>query len=319
MLPYIAAMRPHRVAVLALDHVVDLDLAIPVQLFGPGRRPRYQLTLCGTADHVTTSSGLQVATPHGPADLASADTVIVPGYTPHRPPPPPAVLELLRAAYDRGARVASICTGAFALAAAGLLDGRCATTHWMAIDDLHAGYPAVRIQPNVLFTDDGQIATSAGMCCGIDLCLHLIRNDHGASYANSVARDIVAPPRRSGGQAQFVPAPTARSDDRSLAATRSWAMANLAAPLTARDLARHAGLAERTFARRFKAESGSTPLQWVLDARIDAARELLETTRLGLTAVAAHTGFGTPDNLRLRFRQRLGTTPSEYRAMFRHS
>jgi transcriptional regulator GlxA family with amidase domain len=312
-------MQSHRVAILALDDVVDLDLAIPVQIFGPRRRPRYQMTLCATADHVTTTSGLQVATPRGLSDLASADTVIVPGYVPHRPPPSHAVLDLLGAAYDRGARVASICTGAFALAAAGLLDGRCATTHWMAIDDLRAGYPTVRIQPNVLFTDDGRVATSAGMCCGIDLCLHLIRNDHGASYANSVARDIVAPPRRSGGQAQFVPAPAARTDDRSLASTRSWALANLAAPLTARDLARHAGLAERTFARRFKAESGTTPLQWILDARIDAARELLETTGLGLTAISAHTGFGTPDNLRLRFRRRLGTTPSQYRATFRLS
>jgi transcriptional regulator GlxA family with amidase domain len=319
MLPYITAMSPHRVAVLALDHVVDLDLAIPVQIFGPGRRPRYQLTLCGTADHVSTSSGLQIATPRGLADLASADTVIVPGYSPHRPAPSPEVLDQLGTAYTRGARVASICTGAFALAAAGLLDGRWATTHWVAIDDLRADYPAVRIQPNVLFVDEGQIATSAGMCCGIDLCLHLIRNDHGAGYANSVAREIVAPPRRSGGQAQFVPAPTARTDDRSLAATRSWALANLAAPLTARDLARHARLAERTFARRFRAESGTTPLQWILDARIDAARELLETTALGLAAISAQTGFGTPDNLRLRFRQRLGTTPSQYRATFRHA
>lgn len=319
MVPYIFAMPPHSVAILALDHVVDLDLAIPVQIFGPGRRPRYQMALCGIADHVTTTSGLQVATPHGLADVASADTVIVPGYSPHRLPLPSAVLDLLGAAYDRGARVASICTGAFALAAAGLLNGRCATTHWMAIDDLRAGYPKVRIQANVLYVDDGRVATSAGMCCGIDLCLHLIRNDHGAGFANSVARDIVAPPRRSGGQAQFVPAPARRTDDRSLAATRSWALANLAAPLTARDLARHAGLAERTFARRFRAESGTTPLQWILDARIDGARELLETTDLSLTAISARTGFGTPDNLRLRFRQRLGTTPSQYRATFRLS
>jgi transcriptional regulator GlxA family with amidase domain len=317
MVPYITAMQPHRIAILAFDYVVDLDLAIPVQIFGPGRRPRYQTAVCGTADHVTTASGLRVATPRGLADLASADTVIVPGYIPYQPPPAREVLDLLVAAYDRGARVASICTGAFALAAAGLLDGRPATTHWTAIDELRAGYPTVRIQPNVLFVDDGRVATSAGMCCGIDLCLHLIRTDHGAGYANSVARDIVAPPRRSGGQAQFVPAPAARTDDRSLAATRTWALANLAAPLTARDLARHAGLAERTFARRFKAEAGTTALQWILDARIDAARELLESTDLSLAAISARTGFGTPDNLRIRFRQRLGTTPSQYRATFR--
>lgn len=244
--------------------------------------------------------------------------MIVPGFEPIRRPPESA-LGALAQARDRGKRVVSICTGAFALAAAGVLDGRHATTHWKHIDDFEREFPAVTVDRDVLYVDEGDVLTSAGVCCGIDLCLHIVRRDLGATVANQIARGLVAAPHREGGQAQYVPAPVAVAGEASLSDTRGWALYRLAEPLTLRVLARHAGLSQRTFMRRFTEETGTTPLQWLLNARLGRARELLETTDHSVDRVARDCGLGTAANLRLHFRRALDTTPTAYRRTFGRS
>lgn len=312
-----ASGRPHRVAVLVLDGVLPLDLGIPAQVFA--RRPGlpYRLTLCAAEPgQVTTAAGFAVTVEAGPEALRRADTVIVPGFTPHLRTYDPAVLDALRAAHARGRRVVSICTGAFALAAAGILDGLTATTHWQHAGDL-AAHPGVTVVPEVLYVDEGSVLTSAGVAAGIDLCLYLVRRDLGARTANGIARGLVAAPHRDGGQAQYVPRPLPEAPgDSSLAATRAWALGRLAEPLTVADLAAHAHVSPRTFARRFVAETGVTPLRWLLTARVDRARELLEYGDTGIDLVAEQSGLGSPSNLRLHFRRVLGTSPSAYRAAF---
>jgi transcriptional regulator GlxA family with amidase domain len=307
----------HRVAILALESVVSLDMAIPAQVFGTYPEWPYRATLCAPeAGPVRTTAGYVVVAQAGLRTVAQADTVIVPGYKPHDPPAEP-VLRALRSVADRGGRVASICTGAFALAAAGLLDGRRATTHWGDADELAARHPAVTVDPDVLYVDEGNILTSAGIAAGLDLCLHLIRTDHGAELANTVARRIVVPPHRDGGQAQYVERPVATFDSGSLEATRAWALERLDEDLTVRELARHASVSERTFARRFVAETGSTPLQWLLHQRVLLARELLESTPASVDEITRRCGFGTPANLRTHFRRHVATTPTAYRDAFR--
>ena len=309
----------HHVAVLALPDVVAFDLATPAQVFGnePGR---YVFSACGArAGRVPTTTGFAIDVPHGLEVLALADTVLVPGLRPAQWPPPPAVLDALRAAHARGARVASICTGAFVLAHAGLLDGRRATTHWAHAEALAERYPAVTIDPGVLYVDEGDVLTSAGVAAGIDLCLHLVRRDHGAEVANAVARRIVAAPNRDGGQAQFVDTPLPPAEGRGLAPTRAWAAQRLREPLTVAAMARHAACSERTFARRFRAETGTTPLQWLLLQRVLHARRLLEATDMAVEDVAGHAGFGTAASLRSHFRRATATTPLAYRRTFRGS
>src|SRR4051812_47810191 len=236
----------HEIAVLALEWVVPLDLAIPAQVFGTYRSTPYRVTICAPAREIKTTAGFTILAQAGLEHLRDADTVLVPGFFPHLEPPPDDVLDALRTA--RG-RMVSICTGAFALAAAGILDGRRATTHWRDAHDLQRLYPRIAVEPNVLYTDDGDVLTSAGVASGLDLCLHILRSDHGAALANTIARRIVVPPHREGGQAQYVeqPLPTGGS----LAATRAWALERLHEPLTVRDLAVHAHVSERPFARRF--------------------------------------------------------------------
>jgi transcriptional regulator GlxA family with amidase domain len=309
-------MATHRVAVLALDGVTPLDLAIPAQIFGRRAQTPYEVTLCALTSRVTTAGGFELVVTGGLEQLSAADTVIVPGYEPPLRPPPSAVLDVLARARDRGRRVASICTGAFALAAAGVLDGLQATTHWQYIDDLERDYPGVRVERDVLYVDEGEVLSSAGVCCGIDLCLHIVRRDLGAMIANEIARGLVAAPHRDGGQAQFVPAPVAVSGDTSLAPTRGWALQRLDQPLTLSVLARHAGMSQRTFIRRFTEETATTPLQWLVNARLGLARELLETTDHSIDRVARDCGMGTAANLRLHFRRSLGTTPTAYRRTF---
>ncbi|MFE1764640.1 GlxA family transcriptional regulator [Streptomyces angustmyceticus] len=308
-------MTAHRIAILALDGVMPLDLAIPAQIFATRPETPYETTVCTPAATVHTTGAFTV---HAEGDLEqvrAADTVIVPGTQPPRRPPE-AVLAALAEAHERGKRMVSICTGAFALAAAGVLDGLHATTHWQYIEDFARDFPAVTVDRDVLYVDEGNVLTSAGVCCGIDLCLHIVRRDLGAVVANRIARGLVAAPHREGGQAQYVPAPVAVAGDASLSGTREWALQRLGEPVTLRQLARHAGISQRTLMRRFTEETGTTPLQWLLHARLGRARELLETTDHPVERVAQDCGLGTAANLRLHFRRVLDTTPTAYRRTF---
>jgi transcriptional regulator GlxA family with amidase domain len=309
---------PHRVAVLVMDDVLPLDLGIPAQVFIAVPGDPYELTLCGrTAGSVPTAAGFAVTVAAGLEAVRGADTVVVPGYAPHLRELPADVLAALAGAHAGGRRLVSICTGAFALAAAGVLDGRRATTHWKYADELAARYPRVSVDPRVLYVDEGQVLTSAGVAAGIDLCLHLVRRDLGARTANQVARSLVSAPHRDGGQAQYIKRPLApETPGVTLAPTRAWALARLHEPLTVPRLAAHAHMAPRTFARRFVTETGTTPLRWLLAARLDRARELLESTELAVDLIADRCGLGSPSNLRLHFRRTLGTTPTAYRAAF---
>ncbi|MCC2320140.1 GlxA family transcriptional regulator [Cellulomonas xiejunii] len=309
--------QPHRVAVLALPGVVAFDMTIPLEVFAGTDAP-YSVRLV-TADGapVTTSSGYGV-TPHaGPEAFSEAQTVVVPGFWPTWAPPPGPALELLRAAHDRGVRLVSICTGAFALAAAGVLDGRRATTHWRHTDELVARHPTVVVERDVLFVDEGDVLTSAGMAAGIDLCLHVVRRDHGARAAREVARRLVVAAHREGGQAQFVAAPVPDVAGGSLADTRAWALEHLGEAMTLDALAHHAHVSTRTLQRRWRDETGTSPLRWLSEQRVHRARELLEADpTMPVEEVARRTGLGTGDNLRLHTRRHLGTTPSAYRSAF---
>ncbi|MEK2492044.1 helix-turn-helix domain-containing protein [Kitasatospora purpeofusca] len=307
---------PHRIAVLALPGVLLLDLGIPVQTFGPD--PHYRVTVCADPSAgPVLADGVGLATPAGPEALRDADTVVVPGYRDPEAPVPGTVLTALRSAHARGARLVSICTGAFALAAAGLLDGRPATTHWRDAAALQRRYPRIDVRPNLLFVDDGDILTSAGVTAGVDLCLHIVRRDHGAAAANARARALVAPPQRPGGQAQFVERlrPDARGDE--LAAVCAWMLDNLASRQSVDELARRAHMSRRTFIRRFQQETDSSPMAWLTAARLDWARELLETTPTPVEQVARLSGLGSPAAFRAAFHRHIGTSPAEYRATFR--
>ena len=307
----------HRVVALALPEVVAFDLAIPSQVFGhPDERPHYVFALAAAEPGpVPTTSGYAVLPTAGLEALAEADTVVVPGYAPHDGPAEP-VLDALRAAARRGARVVSVCTGAFALAAAGLLDGRRAATHWRDADELARRHPDVTVDPGVLYVDEDRILTSAGVAAGIDLCLHLVRRDLGADQAARIARRMVVAPHRDGGQAQFVDVPLPGAGE-GLAPTCAWALDHLAEPLTVADLAAHAGWSPRTFARRFVAEVGTTPLRWLTAQRVLHARRLLETTTLPVESVAEASGLGTAANLRVHLARAAATTPTAYRRTFR--
>ncbi|MFK3980931.1 GlxA family transcriptional regulator [Micromonospora sp. NPDC050397] len=324
------AMPPpqHRIAVLALDHVVGLDLGTPSQVFGTARdgdgNLLYSIDVCTPGGRpVRSAAGYQVVPDHGLELLERADTIVLPGI--HDGPAltegtlDPEVHRALNAAYDRGARIMSICTGAFALAAAGLLDGRPATTHWAYASRFRRWHPRVQLNPEVLFVDDGRVLTSAGVAAGIDLCLHVIRTDHGSAVANRSARRCVVPPWRDGGQAQFIERPVPRVSDASTAGTRQWAQERLHEALTLRQLAGHASMSVRTFTRRFRAETGLSPARWLLQQRTDHARLLLETTDLAVDQVAQQSGFGTASALRQQLHQSIGVSPTAYRRTFRHA
>jgi transcriptional regulator GlxA family with amidase domain len=309
--------RAHRVVVLALPAALPMEVGMPFQVLGAQGGPGYDVVLAGrTAGPVETTGGFPVVAQVGLEALRDADTVVVPAFRPYDRELEPEVLDALRTAHDRGARIVSICTGAFALAQAGLLDGRRATTHWGHAAELAAAYPAVEVDADVLFVDEGSVVTGAGIAAGIDVCLHLVRVDHGAAAANRVARIVVAAPHRDGGQAQFIPRDEAPPRQQGLAATRAWALRRLETPLTVADLARHAHVSERTFARAFVAETGESPLRWLNAVRVDRARELLETRDWGADRIAAECGLGTSANLRLHFRRIVGVSPSEYRRTF---
>lgn len=312
-------MNRHRVAVLALDGVLPIDLGIPTQIFKGGPNVPYELTVCGdTEEAVTTSAGFTLGLTAGLDALADADTIIVPGFEDFRRPPRPRVRAALKLAGRAGIRIASICTGAFAVAAAGLLDDRTVTTHWASADDLEELYPRVRVDRNVLYIDNDTILTSAGVTAGIDLCLHIVRKDLGAAVANDIAREIVAAPHRDGGQAQYISRnlPTPRAT--TLRDTREWALRSLEEDLTIPELAGHAGVSPRTLTRLWRQETGVSPHQWLLTARLDRARELLETTDLQVEQIATRCGLGSGANMRARFRDTVGVTPTAYRRAFQH-
>lgn len=312
------AARLHRVAVLVLEGAKPLDVGIPAQVFTTRARMPYEVRVCGAAPGlVTGGDGLSYHVAHGLGALDWADIVFVPGYRfPDREDPPRGITDALIAAHARGARLAAISTGAFALAATGLLDGRRATTHWHYTRALAARHPLVQVDENVLFVDAGGVLTSAGAASGIDLCLHILRGDLGVAESNHAARRLVAAPYRSGGQAQYVPRSVPEPLGERFAAIREWALHRLGEPLTLDVLARQAAVSPRTFSRRFAEDTGYTPMQWVLRARIDAARELLESSQRSVEQIAADAGLGTGANLRLHFQRLLGTTPSEYRRTF---
>ncbi|MFE6867573.1 GlxA family transcriptional regulator [Kitasatospora sp. NPDC057692] len=310
--------RKHHVAVLVLEGAKPLDVGIPAQVFSSRPSMPYTVRVCGPAPGlVAGGDGLSYHVAEGLEAVEHADTVFVPGYRdPATTEPPTAVVEALLAAHARGARLAAISTGAFALAATGLLDGRRATTHWHYAKALAERHPRIRVDENVLFVDEGAVLTSAGAASGIDLCLHLVRRDHGVGLSNHVARRLVAAPYRSGGQAQYVPRSVPEPLGDLFADTRAWALEHLAEQLTLEGLARHARVSARTFSRRFVEDTGYTPMQWVLRARVDLARELLERTDLGVEQIADRVGLGTGANLRLHFHRVLGTSPTEYRHTF---
>ncbi|MGW0212633.1 GlxA family transcriptional regulator [Streptomyces sp. NPDC003233] len=294
------------------------DVGIPAQVFTTRASMPYEVRVCGAEPGlVAGGDGLSYHVADGLDALAWADIVFIPGYRfPDREDPPRSVVEALLAAHARGTRLAAISTGAFALAATGLLDGKRATTHWHYARALAAKHPLVRVDENVLFVDEGSVLTSAGAASGIDLCLHILRKDLGVAVSNHAARRLVAAPYRSGGQAQYVPRSVPEPLGERFAATREWALHRLGEPLTLTVLARHAAVSPRTLSRRFVEDTGYTPMQWVMRARIDLARELLERSERSIVQIAADVGLGTGTNLRTHFQQILGTTPSEYRRTF---
>ncbi|MFC4118235.1 GlxA family transcriptional regulator [Nonomuraea zeae] len=303
----------HRIAAVVVPPVLSFDVSIPLMVFNSV--PHYDVRICtARPGPVPTVGGPDVVVTNGLDAVEWADTVIAVGSGGEQAPQ--EVLDALRKAAARGARIASLCTGAFVLAQAGLLDGRRATTHWGLAGDLAARFPSVNVRPDVLFVEDGGIFTSAGAAAAIDLCLHLIRLDYGAAAANAAARLAVVAPVRPGGQAQFIETPLPPERGTSLAPTRAWALERLDRPLTLADLAGHARTSVRTLTRRFHAETGLSPLQWLLHRRVDRARELLETTALPMDQVAEKSGLGSADSLRKHLAGRVGLTPTAYRASF---
>ncbi|UYM06663.1 GlxA family transcriptional regulator [Solicola gregarius] len=313
-------MSPHRVVALLNPPQSPFELACATEVFGTvpqGEPARYGFRICTEyPGPLQTTAGYAMVVDAGLEALEQADTVVVPGWQPPGGPVPPAVTAALRGAHQRGARIVAICTGAFVLAQAGLLDGRRASTHWRDTARLAAAFPEVQIDQDVLFVDHGDVATSAGTGAGIDLCLHLVRSDHGAAYAAQVARNMVLPPHREGSQLQYAAQPTPAKADESLAPVLEWATSRLDTRLPLERLAERAGLSSRTLARRFSEQLGTSPGQWLLGQRIDAARVLLEQTDLPVEAVATRVGLTSAVNLRRRFRASLGTTPGAYRRAF---
>ncbi|MBK3628613.1 helix-turn-helix domain-containing protein [Streptomyces sp. MBT49] len=309
--------RTHRVVVLALDGVYPFELGIPSRIFGAADG-HYEILTC-TVDGrpVHTNADFTIGAQHGPQVLATADTVVVAPVAPDRIPAQlseavAAALALIRP----GTRIVSICTAAFVLAAAGLLDGRRATTHWQVAEAFRRMYPRVDLDPDVLFVDDGRVLTSAGAASGVDVCLHLVRKDHGSELANKVARRCVVPPFRDGGQAQYIEQPVPESGAASTAATRAWALERLDEPLALADLAAHARMSPRTFARRFQGEVGLSPGRWLIQQRVVHARHLLEASDLSVDQIAGRVGFATGASLRQHLHAAIGVSPQAYRRTF---
>jgi transcriptional regulator GlxA family with amidase domain len=311
-----------RVVVPVLEHTSLFELAVPVGVFGlplgADGQGWYDLTTCSTspARH-HAAGGLSLQTERGLDAILDADLVVVPACIMEGYEQPRALVEHLAEAHARGARVAGICSGAFILAEAGLLDGRQATTHWMYAEELRRRFPQVHVVEDALYVDQGSVLTSAGTAAGLDLCLHIVRNDFGSARAMQVSRRMVVAPHREGGQSQYAPARLPDTDGRGgLAAVLDWASSRLTQTLSVDDLAAQAGMSTRTLGRRFLEETGTTPVRWLNHQRVDRARALLETTDFPIDRVARESGLGTESNLRQHFRERLDTTPSAYRRAF---
>ncbi|MGW1713124.1 GlxA family transcriptional regulator [Streptomyces sp. NPDC002156] len=322
-----ADFRPHRVVVLALDGLLPFELGIPHRIFGRPKdasgRHLYEVVTCSIRPPglVETDADFAIQVAHGPEALATADTVIVPASYELGPVFEEGVLtdELAAAlAHIRpGTRLASICTGVYVLAAAGHLDGRPATTHWADAEHFQRTFPQIEVDADVLFIDDGDVLTSAGVAAGLDLCLHMVRRDHGAAVANEVARRTVVPPHRDGGQAQYIQRPVPAPQLATTTAARAWALGRLHEPLQLRDMAEQESMSVRTFTRRFREEVGVSPGQWLTQQRVERARHLLESTDLSVDQVARDAGFGTAQSMRQHLQAILGVTPTAYRRTFR--
>lgn len=308
---------PHTVAVLLLEQVVPSDVTVPCDLFRlawlADGQPAYRVLTCGQGGSPVPAGPLRLTPSHDLGGLSGADTIIVPGREDFLEPAPPAVLAALRAAVRRGARVASVCVGAFTLAEAGLLDGQRATTHWLAAGQLAARYPAIAVDPDVLFVDNGQILTAAGAAAAQDLCLHIIRRDHGLAVAADSSRRAVMPLERPGGQAQFIVHEPPPPDGASLAPLLHWIEENLRADLRLPALARQAAMSQRSLHRRFLEQTQQTPAQWIARARLRRAQHLLQSTALPVAEISDHVGFGSPSTMRARFRELLGRSPRQLR------
>jgi AraC family transcriptional activator FtrA len=309
----------HRVVTLAYDNLCLFEFGIASEIFGLARPeleiPWYDFKVCSAHGYpLAALGGIQIQVAGSLKLLDTADTIVIPGWT--TDDTPPALLTKLRRANDRGARFVSICSGAKLLGAAGLLDGRRATSHWRYVDALQASFPRAEVVPDVLYVEDGNILTSAGSAAGIDLCLHIVRKDHGSAIANNVARRLVLPAHRSGGQSQFIAKPVAR-DRHSLSQLMDWVLENLNQAHTVPSLARKANCSERSLLRRFKSATGQSPIQWITEQRVDRAKELLETTGNPLMEIVDLSGFNSAETLRHHFRSLVGVSPSEYRKSFK--
>jgi AraC family transcriptional regulator, transcriptional activator FtrA len=309
------------VAALAYDQLCSFEFGCAVEVFGLSRpelgEDWYRFVTCAAEEGpLRAVGGFKVQSDSGLDVLATAGTVIIPGWRGAESPPSSELIVALRAAYETGARLVTICSGVFVLAAAGLLDGRRVTTHWRYADKLKAMYPQLDVDANVLYVDAGQILTSAGSAAGLDLCLHLVRRDFGAAIANQVARRLVIAPHRSGGQAQFIERPVLPQHYGRLGNLISKLNTRLHEPLTIESMAQHSAMSVRTFMRRFQEATGKTPTDWLIEARVERARELLESTKLSIDEIARRCGFGTAATLRHHFRRRVQVSPIVYRQRF---
>ncbi|MFJ1577690.1 GlxA family transcriptional regulator [Streptomyces sp. NPDC088182] len=319
--------RPHRVVVLALDGAIPFELGIPQRIFGrardSSREPLYEIVTCSVREPgpVRTDADFSILVENGPETLATADTVVIPASYELGPVFDEGRLtDELHAAFARlrpGTRMVSICTGSYVLAAAGYLDGRPATTHWSSAAHFQRLFPRVKVDADVLFIDDGDVLTSAGVAAGIDLCLHIVRRDHGTAVANEVARRTVVPPYRDGGQAQYIERPVPEPQLATTATARGWALTRLHEPIQLRDMAEQESMSVRTFTRRFREEAGISPGQWLVLQRVERARHLLESTDLSVDQVARDAGFGTAQSMRQHLQSVLGVPPTVYRRTFR--
>lgn len=317
-------MQAHRVVVLAYDQLCTFEFGCAVEVFGLPRPELevdwYQFAVCGTSGRsMQAAGGLTFKAPHALALVEQADTIIIPGWSNLSAPAPKNVVKVLRNAHARGARIASICSGVFLLAATGLLDGKRATTHWKFAEDLAQRYPAIQVSPDALYVDEGSLLTSAGSAAGLDMMLHMVRSDHGTKVANAVARRLVIPPHRDGGQAQFIPRPVQRQEERQLSKLMERVRRK---PAEAYSLARMATLSSltiRTLQRQFRSKTGMTPVEWLVQERVSIAKELLEATKASISNIVDTTGFGSEESLRRHFRRIVGIPPLAYRDRFSRS